>query len=133
VKAGDRRPGATPINHNDLISNLDDSTVVRVTSHSDFDLWLRAHGESEQEVFVAIFKKSSGKQTVTVSDLQETALCHGWIDSRGVRIDDERWAIRFTPRRPGSNWSDKNRNSARRLLAERRMTPEGLAVLPEDL
>ena len=133
MKAGDRRPGATPINHNDLISNLNDSSVVQVTSDSEFDAWLRAHGESEQEVFVAIFKKSSGKQTVTVSDLQETALCHGWIDSRGVRIDDERWAIRFTPRRPGSNWSDKNRNSARRLLAERRMTPEGLAVLPEDL
>jgi uncharacterized protein YdeI (YjbR/CyaY-like superfamily) len=133
VKAGERGPGATPINHNDLISNLNDSSVVQVTSDSEFDAWLRAHGESEQEVFVAIFKKSSGKQTVTVSDLQETALCHGWIDSRGVRIDDERWAIRFTPRRPGSNWSDKNRNSARRLLAERRMTPEGRAVLPEDL
>jgi uncharacterized protein YdeI (YjbR/CyaY-like superfamily) len=107
--------------------------VVQVTSDSDFDAWLRAHGEGEREVFVAIFKKSSGKQTVTVSDLQETALCHGWIDSRGVRIDDERWAIRFTPRRPGSNWSDKNRSSARRLLAERRMTPAGRAVLPEDL
>jgi uncharacterized protein YdeI (YjbR/CyaY-like superfamily) len=133
VKAGDRRPSSTPINHNDPISILDGSTVVPVSSASDFDAWLRAHGENEQEVFVAIYKKSSGKQTVTVTDLQETALCHGWIDSRGVRIDDERWAIRFTPRRPGSNWSDKNRRSARRLLEEKRMTPAGRAALPDDL
>ena len=49
---------------------------------------------------VAIYKKSSGKQTVTLTELQEVALCHGWVDNLGQRIDDERWALRFTPRRP---------------------------------
>lgn len=112
---------------------LDGSETIPVSSDADFDTWLREHGDTEHEVFVAIFKKSSGKQTVTVSALQETALCHGWIDSLGVRIDDERWAIRFTPRRPGSNWSDKNRRSARRLLEEGRMTPAGRDALPDDL
>ena len=112
---------------------LDGFKTIPVSSDADFDVWLRGHGDSDQEVFVAIFKKSSGKQTVTVSTLQETALCHGWIDSLGVRIDDDRWAIRFTPRRPGSNWSEKNRKSARRLLEEGRMTPAGRKVLPEDL
>jgi uncharacterized protein YdeI (YjbR/CyaY-like superfamily) len=111
----------------------DGSETIPVSSDADFDAWLRENGDTGQEVFVAIFKKSSGKQTVTVSALQETALCHGWIDSLGVRIDDERWAIRFTPRRPGSNWSDKNRRSARRLLEEGRMTPAGRAALPDDL
>ena len=82
---------------------------------------------------IAIYKKSSGKQTVTLDALQETALCHGWIDSLGMRIDDDRWAIRFAPRRPGSNWSDVNRLRARRLLEEGRMTRAGIAVLPEDL
>jgi uncharacterized protein YdeI (YjbR/CyaY-like superfamily) len=115
------------------MSPLDASRAIPVSSEVDFDAWLQRHGDTEREVFVAIFKKSSGKQTVTVSDLQEAALCHGWIDSLGVRVDDERWAIRFTPRRPGSNWSDKNRRSARRLLEEGRMTAAGRAVLPEDL
>jgi uncharacterized protein YdeI (YjbR/CyaY-like superfamily) len=113
--------------------SLDISETIPVSSDADFDVWLREHGDSEQEVFVAIFKKSSGRMTVTLSALQETALCHGWIDSLGVRIDDERWAIRFTPRRVGSNWSEKNRKSARRLLEEGRMRPAGRAVLPDDL
>jgi uncharacterized protein YdeI (YjbR/CyaY-like superfamily) len=96
-------------------------------------VWLRAHGGSEREVVVAIYKKTSGKQTVTLDALQETALCHGWIDSHGQRIDEERWAIRFAPRRPGSNWSALNRTRVRRLLEEGRMTEAGRAVLPGDL
>jgi uncharacterized protein YdeI (YjbR/CyaY-like superfamily) len=115
------------------MSRLDAAKTISISSDAEFDLWLREHGDHEQEVFVAIFKKSSGRQTVTVTALQETALCHGWIDSLGVKVDDERWAIRFTPRRPGSNWSDKNRRSARRLLEEGRMTPAGREVLPDDL
>lgn len=100
---------------------------------ADLDAWLQAHGESEREVVVAIYKKASGKQTVTLAALQEEALCHGWIDTQTKRIDDERYAIRFVPRRPGSSWSATNRRLARRLLAEGRMTAAGLATLPDDL
>ena len=82
---------------------------------------------------MAIYKKSSGKQTVTLNDLQESALCHGWVDNLGQRIDEDLWALRFTPRRQASNWSATNREMARRLLAEGRVTPSGLALLPEDL
>jgi uncharacterized protein YdeI (YjbR/CyaY-like superfamily) len=115
------------------MSRLDASKTIAVSSDAEFDVWLREHGDHEQEVFVAIFKKSSGRQTVTVTALQETAICHGWIDSLGVKVDDERWAIRFTPRRPGSSWSEKNRRSASRLLEEGRMTPAGREVLPDDI
>jgi uncharacterized protein YdeI (YjbR/CyaY-like superfamily) len=68
------------------MSPLDASRAIPVSGDVDFDAWLRRHGDSEQEVFVAIFKKSSGKPTVTVSALQETALCHGWIDSLGTSV-----------------------------------------------
>jgi len=115
------------------MSRLDAAKTIAVSNDAEFDVWLREHGDDEQEVFVVIFKKSSGRQTVTITALQETALCHGWIDSLGVKVDDERWAIRFTPRRPGSNWSDKNRRNARRLLEEGRMTPSGREALPDDL
>ncbi len=98
-----------------------------------FDDWLTAHGGSEREIVVAIFKKSSGAQTVTLAALQETAPCHGWVDPQTKRIDHERYAIRFVPRRPGSTWSAKNRRIARRLLQEGRIMTAGLATLPGDL
>ena len=115
------------------MSPPDLSQAVPIATDADFDRWLQAHGGSEREVVIAIYKKSSGKQTVTLDALQETALCHGWIDSLGMRIDDDRWAIRFAPRRAGSNWSDLNRRRARRLLEEGRMTRAGIAALPDDL
>jgi uncharacterized protein YdeI (YjbR/CyaY-like superfamily) len=100
---------------------------------ADFDDWLSAHGRSEREIVVAIYNRASGKQTVSLVALQETALCHGWVDTQTKRIDAERYAIRFVPRRPGSAWSPKNRRMARRLVAEGRLTAAGLATLPVDL
>ena len=82
---------------------------------------------------MSIYKKSSGKQTVTLDDLQEVALCHGWVDNLGQRVDEERWAVRFTPRKPTSNWSASNREMARRLLADGRVLDSGNALLPDDL
>ena len=111
---------------------MDVSRAVPVSSPDDLDRWLRANGRSELEIVVAIYKKASGRQTVTLTDLQETALCHGWIDTQTKTIDAERYAIRFAPRRPGSNWSDTNRRLARRLREEGRMTAAGLATLPAD-
>ena len=112
---------------------MDTSASIPISTADEFDTWLSEHGARMEEVVVAIYKKSSGRQTVTLDDLQATAICHGWIDNLGQRIDDERWAIRFTPRRPGSNWSDKNRGVVRSLIDDGRMTPAGMAVLPDDL
>jgi uncharacterized protein YdeI (YjbR/CyaY-like superfamily) len=115
------------------MSPLDISRSVTFATAEDFHVWLARNGSEQHELIVCIYKKGSGKQNVTLDELQETALCHGWIDGKAGRIDEERWAVRFTPRRPRSNWSDVNRERVRRLIAEKRMTPAGLAVLPEDL
>jgi len=112
---------------------MDVSRAVFMASGADFDAWLARHGREEREVLVAIDKKASGKQTVTLPALQEVALCYGWVDTQTQRIDDQRYAIRFVPRRPGSNWSPTNRELARRLLREGRIQPAGLATLPDDL
>lgn len=90
-------------------------------------------GLDQQELIVAIYEKESGKQTVTFDELLETAMRHGWVDTQTKGIDDERYAIRYVPRRPGSNWSERNRELARRLIDEGRMTSAGEAVLPPDL
>ena len=112
---------------------MDTSKAIPIDTAADFDAWLAEHGASEREVVVSIYKKSSGRHTVTLTELQEVALCHGWVDNLGQRVDDERWALRFTPRRPGSNWSALNREMATRLLAQGRVLPTGRAVLPPDL
>lgn len=115
------------------MSSLDPSRAKPVESVTEFDVWLEENGESEREVPLAIYKKGTGKQTVSFDELLETALCHGWVDTQTKGIDEERYAIRFVPRRPGSNWSQRNRDIARRLLAEGRMTASGRAALPSDL
>jgi uncharacterized protein YdeI (YjbR/CyaY-like superfamily) len=115
------------------VSPLDVSRATPITAATEFDRWLRDHGATERELIVAIYKKASGRQTVTFDELLETALCHGWVDTQTKSIDEERYAIRFVRRRPGSNWSPTNREIARRLLGEGRMTPAGVAALPADL
>jgi uncharacterized protein YdeI (YjbR/CyaY-like superfamily) len=112
---------------------MDVSGAIQIDSIDQFDDWLLANGGTARDVVVAIYKKASGKQTVTLTDLQEVALCHGWVDNLGQRIDEERWALRFTPRRLESNWSELNREMARRLLADGRVLESGRRLLPPDL
>ena len=115
------------------MSPLDVTLAMPVASAAEFDRWLREHGDAEAQLIVAIYKKASGRQTVTFEELLDTALCHGWVDTQTKGIDQRRYAIRFVPRRPGSNWSATNRERVRRLLAAGRMAPPGEAVLPADL
>ena len=112
---------------------MDVSRATPCASAEEFDRWLRDHGAAERERVLAIYKKASGKQTVTFEELLDVALCHGWVDTQTKGIDQERYAIRFVPRRPGSNWSATNRERVRRLLRDGRMTPAGRAALPPDL
>ena len=112
---------------------MDISGAIPIDDVADFDKWLAENGRTAREVIISIYKKSSGKQTVTLNDVQEVALCHGWVDNLGQRVDEERWALRFTPRKPTSNWSETNREMARRLLAEGRVLDTGKALLPDDL
>jgi uncharacterized protein YdeI (YjbR/CyaY-like superfamily) len=127
------RTGRAQIGQDDGVSPLDVAQATPVSSAEDFDRWLRDHGASRSERIVAIYKKASGRQTVTFEELLDTALCHGWVDTQTKGIDEERYAIRFVPRRSGSTWSATNRERVRRLRREGRMTPAGEAMLPPDL
>ena len=111
---------------------LDTSVARPITSAGDFECLL-GEAEGRSDLVVALYRKSSGKQTVTFDALLETAMCHGWVDTQTKRIDDERYAIRYVPRRPGSNWSPRNRAIARRLVGEGRMTAAAQRTLPPDL
>ncbi len=107
--------------------------TLEVTTPADFAAWLAEHGATAHEIWPIIYKKSSGKQTVTYPQLVEVGICYGWIDVLEKTVDSERYAIRFMPRRKGSNWTEANRALARRFIAEGRMTEAGKAALPPDL
>lgn len=111
---------------------LDTSDARLIESAVDFERLLR-EAEGRPDLVVALYRKGSGKQTVSFDALLETAMCHGWVDTQTKRIDDERYAIRYVPRRSGSNWSPRNRAIARRLVLEGRMTAAARGTLPPDL
>jgi len=115
------------------VSPVDTARAIPVSRPDELDRWLTRSGGSAAEVVVAIFNRRSRRDTLTLVELQEVALCHGWVDTQTRRIDHERYAIRFVPRRPRSHWSEKNRAMARRLLASGRIQPAGVATLPGDL
>jgi len=112
---------------------MDLEHAIPIVTAAELDAWLAEMGDSEREVVVAIYNKASGRQGVSLVELQEVALCHGWVDTQTRRIDGERYAVRFVPRRPGSQWSPKNRAMARRMLNAGRITAAGIASLPSDL
>jgi uncharacterized protein YdeI (YjbR/CyaY-like superfamily) len=98
-------------------------------SAADFDAWLDAEHDRVPGLFLRIARKSSGIPSITAAEAVEVALCHGWIDGRGNRVDDVWFTVRYTPRRARSVWSQKNVDTVARLTAEGRMRPAGLAAV----
>jgi uncharacterized protein YdeI (YjbR/CyaY-like superfamily) len=95
---------------------------------ADFRAWLERHHATETELLVGYYKKGSGKPSITWPESVDEALCFGWIDGIRRRIDDESYSIRFTPRKPTSNWSSVNIERVAELREEGRMRPAGLAA-----
>ncbi len=90
--------------------------------------WFEEHHRSAPELLVGYWKRGSGRTGLTHQQAIEQALCFGWIDSVGRRVDDDRYQVRFTPRRPRSVWSNVNVASVQRLTAAGQMRPAGLAA-----
>ncbi len=90
-----------------------------------FESWLTANHADESELWLRIYKKDSGKPTVTHAQALDIALCWGWIDGIRKAFDDESFLQRYTPRRAKSIWSKVNVDNVARLTAAGRMTPHG--------
>jgi uncharacterized protein YdeI (YjbR/CyaY-like superfamily) len=102
-------------------------SIKAFASEAAFELWLSANYNKKRELYLRIYKKDSGKKTVTHAQALGVALCWGWIDGVRKPFDDRSFLQRFTPRRPKSVWSQINRDHVARLVASGRMTPHGLA------
>ncbi len=95
---------------------------------SELRTWFSRNHVKSDELWVGYYKRSSGKKSLTWDQSVEEALCYGWIDGVRMSVDDESYTIRFTPRRPGSTWSQKNIRTAEKLIRSRRIRPAGLAA-----
>ena len=93
--------------------------------------WLAAHHGSAPFVWLLIHKKHVAEPSVSYDEAVEEALCWGWIDGLTNRWDERSYAVRFTPRRPGSVWSESNIVRVGKMIAEGRMTPAGQALVDE--
>lgn len=90
--------------------------------------WFAQHHTKAQELWVGFHKKGSGVASISWPESVDEALCVGWIDGVRKRVDDTRYVIRFTPRKPTSIWSVVNVNRVAVLAAEARMLPAGHAA-----
>jgi uncharacterized protein YdeI (YjbR/CyaY-like superfamily) len=86
----------------------DPNKFLRAATRAEWRRWLSENFDKENEVWLVIPKLSSGKDRIPYNDTVEEALCFGWIDSTGKRMDDEYTLQRFTPRRKGSPYSQPN-------------------------
>jgi uncharacterized protein YdeI (YjbR/CyaY-like superfamily) len=91
-----------------------------------FRSWLEKNHRTASELLVGFYKRGSRIPSITWPEAVDQALCYGWIDGIRKRIDDQRYSIRFTPRRPSSTWSSVNINRVAALKAEGLMQPAGL-------
>lgn len=91
-----------------------------------FRTWLETHHQHTRELLVGFYKKGTGRPSITWPDSVDQALCFGWIDGVRRRVDEERYTIRFTPRRPQSIWSTVNIRRVGVLEKEGLMQPAGL-------
>ena len=105
--------------------------TLYITNRVDWRAWLERNNDTEKEVWLIYYKKHTGKPRIPYDDAVEEALCFGWIDSTVKRVDDEKFAQKFTPRKNKSNWSDLNKKRAKKMIREGRMTKAGLTKIEE--
>ena len=106
--------------------------TLDVRNHRQWRKWLETHHASSPGVWLVFYKGHTGLASIPYEDSVREALCFGWIDSLVKRLDDERYAPRFTPRKPTSKWSDINRKRWSELQAAGLLMPAGLAAGPTE-
>jgi uncharacterized protein YdeI (YjbR/CyaY-like superfamily) len=106
--------------------------LLDVRTRAKWRAWLGKHLASSRGVWVVFHKAHTGVKSMPYEDFVREALCVGWIDSLVKRLDDDRFAIKATPRKAASRWSDINRRRWKELKAAGLLTPAGLAAAPTE-
>ena len=107
--------------------------TIYVTTRDEFREWLIQNHQTKKEIWLIQYKKATKKPSINYVESVEEAICFGWIDGLEKSMDAERYALRFSPRRPKSNWTETNKERARKMIAEGKMKEAGYATLPPDV
>ena len=108
-------------------------TELHFTERSAWRAWLETHHDTVRVLWLVFYKKHTGRPSVDYDDAVEEALCFGWIDGIVKRLDDERYARRFTPRINTKRWSAVNVRRVEKMKKAGLMTDAGLAKIPDDI
>ena len=100
--------------------------ILTFKSPTVFRNWLEENHADSDGIWLRIFKKDSGKESITYGEALDQALCYGWIDGQKKPHDDRSWLQKLTPRRSKSVWSKNNTEHAERLIRSGEMTSAGL-------
>jgi uncharacterized protein YdeI (YjbR/CyaY-like superfamily) len=102
---------------------------LHFTTSGEWRDWLTHNHAIEKDAWIAIYKKNSRQTGINYNQALEEALCYGWIDGKMRSSDKDSFILRFSPRKPRSIWSKRNKNAAEELIASGRMTDAGLAAI----
>ena len=112
---------------------MDIGKTLYVANRNDWRIWLEKNYETEKEIWLIYYKKHSSRPRIPYDDAVEEALCFGWIDSIIKKIDEEKFAQKFTPRRNNNKWSELNIKRVRKMMEEGKMTEAGLKKIDKTL
>ncbi len=96
---------------------------------SDWRKWLQKNHAVKQHVWLILYKKNTGKPTITYDEVVEEALCFGWIDSKPNKRDEESYFLFIAPRKPKSVWSALNKKRLEKLFQQNLVKEPGLAKI----
>jgi uncharacterized protein YdeI (YjbR/CyaY-like superfamily) len=103
--------------------------AVHCQTRAEWRAWLEQNHTRTEGIWLVSHKKATGLPRITYAESVEEALCFGWVDSKGNKLDEARSMLWFAPRRPGSGWSRVNKERVERLIAEGSMAPAGMAKI----
>ncbi len=106
--------------------------TVDVQNRAEWRKWLEEHYDSDSEIWLVFHKRHTGVPSIGYDDAVEEALCFGWIDSLVRRLDEARYARKFTPRKAASKWSTSNRRRYADLKARGLLAAPGLRRAPTN-
>jgi uncharacterized protein YdeI (YjbR/CyaY-like superfamily) len=113
------------------MTDIELANALLLKNRAEWRSWLEKNHTISNEVWLIHYKKTSGKKSVNYFDAVEEALCFGWIDSKLIKIDEERFILKYSLRKPRSIWSKINKETAEKMISLGKMTQAGLNKIEE--
>lgn len=113
------------------MDTLNSIPILAFKTAETFETWLETNHASSTGIWLKIFKKNSGVQTISYAQALDEALCFGWIDGQKKSFDEKAFLQKFCPRRPKSIWSKINIGHVERLSEAKRMRPAGMKAVDQ--